>query len=430
MGTGLKTKSGYEFSATVFGSNRDTEDAVMLRDAEAVGRGLAERGITVVNGGYPGGMMGHVSCAAFSAGGKVYGIALANRTPKPHEFLTEYEGHYHHYARQRRLFELGDVYIALPGAVGTFHEILEAHILNILGEIKRPLVLVGDFFLQYKTLIEYLTRHGFMHIDIDNTEIVYAKNGEEAVAFVVSYFEKLKEENYYNPTWYPALPPEAIAEHIREMAHNYEILFGGIVMTVFPDVYPSNRFRSSKLFAKVVERTANGKKVADIACGHGAMGLVALAHGAIHVVQTDINPNAVANAKHNAKKLSYGKDKLEIYEGDLFASIPDKHKKSFDIIYFNPPFHLLHLQAGNPKLLHAFYINGKKDGMLYRFLENAKKYLAPDGVVYLGFSNKDPGALQLLEDGLAELGYEWVTETHENKTAVADNRVYKMQAIS
>lgn len=424
----LKTKSGYEFAVTVFGSNKDTKNSDTLSNAEAVGRGLAEKGITVINGGYHAGMMGLVSRAAHGAGGKVFGIALAKRAPKPHEFLTDYEGHYHHYARQHRLFELGDAYIALPGAVGTFHEILEAHILNILGEIKRPIVLVGDFFLQYKSLIEYFTQQGFMHTDIDTAEIVYAKTGEEAVEFVISYFEKLKEQNYYNPTWYPALQPQAIGEHIREMAHKYEILFSGVLMTVFPDVYPSNRFRSSKVFAKIVEETARGKKVADIACGHGAMGLVALANGATHVVQTDINPSAVANAHHNAEKLVMDKDTIEIYEGDLFSSMPDHHKRSFDIIYFNPPFHLLHLQNGNSKLLHAFYIHGEKDGMLYRFLENAKDYLKPGGIIYLGFSNKDKNALKLLESGLDELGYEWTIKTHENKTAIADNRIYEIQS--
>ena len=61
-----------------------------------------------------------------------------------------------------------------------------------------------------------------------------------------------------------------------------------------------------------------------------------------------------------------------------------------------------------------------------KFLSTAKEYLAKDGVIYLGFSNKDLDSLRLLEDTLQAKKYAFEIVTLINSDTVADNRVYKV----
>ncbi|OGY86604.1 MAG: hypothetical protein A2233_04155 [Candidatus Kerfeldbacteria bacterium RIFOXYA2_FULL_38_24] len=415
-------KNGYQFHITVFGGRNTNHNSQAIHEASSIGCAIAEEGYVLVNGGSSTGMMGAVSEAAFNAGGKVYGIALADYDPAPHKYLTDFEAYHYHYERQRRLIEFGDVYVALQGAIGTFHEILEVHILNILGEIKKPIILVGDYYEEYKHLLRYFEKHGIMHKD--STNVIFAHNGEEAMRYINSYFSGQKKQNYHSPIYYPAMPPEAIHNHIQQNTTPYEILFGGMVMTVFPQVYPSNRFRSSKIFAEAVRREAAGKRVADIGCGHGSMGLVALDAGARFVVQTDINPIAIANAKYNAKKHTFTNTQIDIYHGDTFQPIPQKYKGFFDLILFNPPFHQQKHYCSS-HLLQSL-VTPVVGNAIENFLKAAKDYLALNGKILFGFSNKDNQYLQKVEHLFTSYGYSWKLTMLKNGDTVADNRLYTL----
>ncbi len=191
-----------------------------------------------------------------------------------------------------------------------------------------------------------------------------------------------------------------------------------------PNVYPSNRFRSSILLGNIVKELSRGKKVADIACGHGTMGLVAIKNGAKHVVQVDINPAAVKNARLNAENLGVA-DKLDIYEGDTFEPLAYRYQKYFDIIFFNPPFHR-DAAHKDDKLMYAFYTQGNEGGIIDKFLRRAKDYLHPKGYIILGFSNKDPESLKFLERSIVENGYKFSMYELANTNSAADNRVYKI----
>jgi uncharacterized protein (TIGR00730 family) len=417
-----KLAENYPYKVTVFSSRNEVSDKSVMGIARSLGRAIAQKRYILVNGGSATGLMGEISKATYKAGGQVYGVNLLKYEPEPHPYLTNWEAYSHHWERQRRLIEMGDIYIALPGAVGTLHEVLEVHIMNILREFDRPLILVGDYTNSYEYIINYFKEHGLMHKD--HTRLIFAKDAEEAMKYVDSYFSQLKKKNYFSPIYYPALSPEKIFEHLKQNANPYEILFEGIKMTVLPNVYPSNRFRSSLLLGKIVKELSKGKKVADIACGHGTMGLVAIKNGAKHVVQVDINPAAVKNARLNAENLGVS-NKLDIYEGDTFEPLAYRYQKYFDIIFFNPPFHR---DAANKddKLMYAFYTQGNEGGILDKFLRRAKDYLHPKGYIVLGFSNKDPESLKFLEGAIIENGYKFSMYELVNKNSAADNRVYKI----
>ncbi len=418
-----KSKTGYTPRVTVFSSRKDTNNPTYLQDATVIATEISKAGYGINNGASLSGLMGVVAKTAHETGGHVYGIALSDYESVPHKYLEEYESYKFHTDRQHRLIELGDAYIALPGAIGTFHEILDVHLLNILGEMNKPLVLVGEYFNRYRDLIESFENEGLMHTD--TTPLFYANDGAEAAAIVTKYFDSLIEEDYYPATFYPALTSDQIYKHISETVREYQILFEKIVMTVFPGVYPSNRFRSSRLFAKFVREYSKGKIVADLACGHGAMGLVALDAGATEVVMSDINPIAVQNAKCNLSN-SENNGKGVVFESNLFEKIPSIYKNHFDVIFFNPPFQNEKLKKTDSSLAHAFKTLPDEESVLVKFLSTAKEYLAKDGVIYLGFSNKDLDSLHLLETTLTEKNYTFDIAEITNTETVADTRIYKI----
>ena len=98
------------------GSNAGAEPAY-LQAAEAVGRGLAQRGVRVVYGGGRVGMMGAVADAARAAGGEVVGII-------PQAIFDLEIGHTgiddlrvvgSMHERKALMADLSDAFIALPG---------------------------------------------------------------------------------------------------------------------------------------------------------------------------------------------------------------------------------------------------------------------------------------------------------------------------
>ncbi|MCW5892569.1 MAG: TIGR00725 family protein [bacterium] len=106
------------------------------RQAETLGRALAEGGAVVICGGL-GGAMAAVSRGARAAGGLVVGLlpgyAHADGNPWLGVALPTGIGH----ARNVLVAAAGDVLVALPGAHGTLSEIALARVLG------RPVVVLG-----------------------------------------------------------------------------------------------------------------------------------------------------------------------------------------------------------------------------------------------------------------------------------------------
>ena len=135
-------------NVTVFGGSRPREGEPAYSEALRLGRLLAERGHTVLTGGYIG-TMEAVSRGACEAGGHVIGVTCseierwrkipANRWVKEEwkrESLLE---------RMRDLIHECDAAFALPGGAGTLTEIALMWNLMIVEVLhRRPLILIGD----------------------------------------------------------------------------------------------------------------------------------------------------------------------------------------------------------------------------------------------------------------------------------------------
>jgi uncharacterized protein (TIGR00730 family) len=138
------------------GSNAGAQPAY-VDTAEAVGRGLARRGVRVVYGGARVGMMGALADAARSAGGDVVGVmpqAIFDREVG-HTGLDDLRVVGSMHERKALMAELSDAFIALPGGVGTLEELFEVYTWAQLGIHEKPLGLL-DVAGYYRPLVAFL----------------------------------------------------------------------------------------------------------------------------------------------------------------------------------------------------------------------------------------------------------------------------------
>jgi len=152
---------------TVYASSAENIPAPYFEAAEGLGRGIGERGWTLVFGGGRYGLMGAVSRAAREAGAEIEGIILQEFIDKnvhctetqPMHSVTDMR------SRKRGLAEAGDAYVALPGGHGTMEELLEMISFKQLGFHDRPVVILNSEGY-YDPLLQMIDRgfeQGFIH---------------------------------------------------------------------------------------------------------------------------------------------------------------------------------------------------------------------------------------------------------------------------
>jgi len=132
---------------SVFGGSQPREGDSAYEEAMLLGRLLAQRGHTVLTGGYIG-TMEAVSRGAYEAGGHVVGVTCEDieawRPVKPNRWVKEERRRKSLLERLQVLVEGCDAAIALPGGAGTLTEIALTWNLMIVESRRRsPLILVG-----------------------------------------------------------------------------------------------------------------------------------------------------------------------------------------------------------------------------------------------------------------------------------------------
>ncbi len=132
---------------TVFGGSRVQPESEEYLAALLLGRTLAERGFSVVTGGYNG-VMEAVSRGAKEAGGHVIGVTVdviaRNFDRVPNAFLDQEVRTAALLERIDKLVELGAAYVVLPGGAGTLAELGIVWNLALLGALQsKPLLVVG-----------------------------------------------------------------------------------------------------------------------------------------------------------------------------------------------------------------------------------------------------------------------------------------------
>ncbi len=130
-----------QFSICVYCGSRQGTRPEFARAAAAVGDWIGAHGGQLVYGGGKGGLMGIVAQATLAAGGTVIGVipqALVEMEAANHDCTELHIVHTMH-ERKHMMAERADVFLALPGGIGTFEELFEVWTWRQLGYHDKPI---------------------------------------------------------------------------------------------------------------------------------------------------------------------------------------------------------------------------------------------------------------------------------------------------
>lgn len=154
-------------SIAVYCGSSDQIAEEYLQVARDLGKLLAESGIQVVYGAGSTGMMGAVATAAMDAGGEVIGV-MPEIFDTPQLALpstTRYEVVPDMHARLKRIIDISEGFIALPGGYGTMDEFFQTVTWAQIGLHSKPIGLLnfGGFYDLLIQLIAHMEKEGFMY---------------------------------------------------------------------------------------------------------------------------------------------------------------------------------------------------------------------------------------------------------------------------
>jgi uncharacterized protein (TIGR00730 family) len=134
---------GVARAVAVFCGSRTGHDPALLAAAQALGAGLAARGITLVYGGGRVGLMGAVADAVLAGGGRVIGVIpdFLRRREVAHDGVRELHITDSMHSRKRLMFELADAFVTMPGGFGTLDETVEVVTWAQLEQHAKPVFL-------------------------------------------------------------------------------------------------------------------------------------------------------------------------------------------------------------------------------------------------------------------------------------------------
>lgn len=152
---------------TVYCGSADEIKPVYTLAARQLGKLLADKGIRLVYGGGKTGLMGTIADSVLTHGGSVTGIVPhnLNHSHLIHAGLTSVELSTDIQARQRRMHDLADASIAMPGGFGTFYELLESITWAQIGLHTKPIGLLNTagYFDPLLVLVEHAINEGFIY---------------------------------------------------------------------------------------------------------------------------------------------------------------------------------------------------------------------------------------------------------------------------
>ena len=118
---------------------------------------MAQRQLTLVNGGGSVGLMGVGIDTILAAGGRAIGIIPERlmRREVGHKTMSELHVVSSMHERKALMSELSDAYIAAPGGIGTFEELFEVFTWKQIGYHDKPIVLLNTLGY-YDGLLRFL----------------------------------------------------------------------------------------------------------------------------------------------------------------------------------------------------------------------------------------------------------------------------------
>ncbi|MGA9000399.1 MAG: TIGR00730 family Rossman fold protein, partial [Pseudolabrys sp.] len=146
-------------------------DPAFVESAHAFGAVLAKNGIGLVFGGGSVGMMGTISKSVLDHGGEVTGIIPEFLVVREHamrgadNLIVTRDMH----ERKRKMFEMADAFVAMPGGIGTLEEVVEQITWVQLGRHRKPILLanIKGFWDPLCALIDHMKGLEFIRGDLN-----------------------------------------------------------------------------------------------------------------------------------------------------------------------------------------------------------------------------------------------------------------------
>ena len=134
-----------------------------------LGELIAESGNTLVYGGATGGLMDSLAEGAQSKNGQILGvipqavIKMNRQSSLPTQLITVKTMS----ERKAQMKALADVFVVLPGSYGTLDEMLDIVASGIVGEHKKPLIIVNQdgFYNLFLSQIDFMRLESFIPVE-------------------------------------------------------------------------------------------------------------------------------------------------------------------------------------------------------------------------------------------------------------------------
>ncbi len=172
-------------------------DPAYVEAARAFGRALAENGIGLVYGGGGDGLMGEIANTVLNHGGTVTGIipeflaAREHANKRVSDLIVTADMH----ERKRKMFEMADAFVALPGGVGTLEELVEQLTWVQLGRHRKPVLAanIGGFWDPLYALLDHMRTLQFIRSEF-SVKLLMANKVADILPMLEQAAEAVPEE--------------------------------------------------------------------------------------------------------------------------------------------------------------------------------------------------------------------------------------------
>ena len=177
-------------------------DPAFVESGRAFGTLLAKNAIGLVFGGGSVGMMGTIAKSVREHGGEVTGIIPEFLVAREHamrgadNLIVTRDMH----ERKRKMFEMADAFVAMPGGVGTLEEVVEQMTWVQLGRHRKPILLanIKHFWDPLCALIDHMKALEFIRGDL-NFDLLVADKVEEILPMLKNAAAAVSEEEKEMP---------------------------------------------------------------------------------------------------------------------------------------------------------------------------------------------------------------------------------------
>jgi uncharacterized protein (TIGR00730 family) len=177
-------------------------DPAFIESARAFGAILAKNGVGLVFGGGAVGMMGAIAKSVIDHGGTVTGIIPEFLVAREHamrgtdNLIVTRDMH----ERKRKMFELADAFVAMPGGIGTLEEVVEQITWVQLGRHRKPILLanIKNFWEPLCALIDHMKSLEFIRDDL-NFDLLVADRIDDILPLLQRAAESVPPEEKEMP---------------------------------------------------------------------------------------------------------------------------------------------------------------------------------------------------------------------------------------